>query len=319
MDVYGADGDKLGKIVAVSTSSLVVEKGFFFPKDYYIPRSVVANIEGDSVYLLVGKDEALNSGWDQDPIAGNTDGDAATGSAYASDTTGAGGTSIPTGGGDAWLGTTQRADLQAGMASEEDSALSTGTAAQSYDANRVSGEATGVIGRGADAASSRATTASGDTMRVPVHEEELTATKRPVEYGDVRVEKDIIEEPRSLEVPVMEERVRVTRRTVDREADGTTAFQEDSLSVPVRGEEVDVQKRTRVAEEVEIAKEQVQKTVRADDTVRREVVDVVDDTGAARTAGTTGSKTGDKSLVDKAKDAIGIDDATMSGSGDTAP
>jgi uncharacterized protein (TIGR02271 family) len=285
MDVFGADGDKLGKIVAISSSSIVVEKGFFFPKDYYIPRSAIANIDGDSVYLTVGKDEALNSGWDQDALAQSE--------GYTTDMSGAGGTAIPTTGGDAWLGTAARADYAAGMASEEDSALGTGSASRSYDANRVSREAT------------------EDTMRIPVHEEELTATKRPVEYGDVRIEKDVIEEPRSLEVPVTEERVRVTRRTVDREADGSLAFEEDSLHVPVRGEEVDVQKRTRVAEEVEIAKERVQKNVRADDTVRREVVDVVDETGRAAESGRSQTRRRDEGLVDKAKDALNLDDPTV--------
>ena len=36
-DVYGSDGDKVGTVAEVQPSYIVVEKGFFFPTDYYIP------------------------------------------------------------------------------------------------------------------------------------------------------------------------------------------------------------------------------------------------------------------------------------------
>jgi len=125
-------------------------------------------------------------------------------------------------------------------------------------------------------------TNTGDTIRVPVHEEELTATKRPVEQGQVRIDKDVVAEERTLDVPVTEERVHVTRRAVDRDAvDDANAFEERTIDVPVRGEAVEVQKRPRVAEEVEITKEPVTRTERVADTVRREEVNVDDQTTGA--------------------------------------
>src|SRR3712207_827012 len=66
-DVVGSDGGKVGEVVAVQPNYIVVEKGFFFPTDYYIPTSAVANYDGDKVYLSVSKDEALNQGWDSMP------------------------------------------------------------------------------------------------------------------------------------------------------------------------------------------------------------------------------------------------------------
>jgi hypothetical protein len=33
LDVYGADGSKLGSIIALAPDRIVVEKGFFFPTD----------------------------------------------------------------------------------------------------------------------------------------------------------------------------------------------------------------------------------------------------------------------------------------------
>src|SRR3989337_1936165 len=66
-EVYGADGDKVGTVAAVYPGYIVVEKGFFFPTDYYIPMSAVASYDNDQVYLNLAKDAALNSGWDAQP------------------------------------------------------------------------------------------------------------------------------------------------------------------------------------------------------------------------------------------------------------
>ena len=88
-------------------------------------------------------------------------------------------------------------------------------------------------------------------------------------------------EERTLDVPVTEERLVVNRRVVDRDAPADApAYKEDTIEIPLLSEEVDVQKRNRVVEEIEIGKEKVQRTERVSDTVRREEVRV-DDAGAA--------------------------------------
>ena len=116
------------------------------------------------------------------------------------------------------------------------------------------------------------------TIRVPIHEEELTASKRQREVGEVRIEKDVVAEERTLQVPVTEERVHVERHAVDRPVTADSgAFQEGTISVPVRGEEVQLQKQTKVAEEVEIGKEAVQRTEQVGGTVRREEVRIRED------------------------------------------
>src|SRR5215210_3645386 len=68
-DVYGSDGDKVGTVAEVQPSYIVVEKGFFFPTDYYIPMSAVTSAGDGQVTLNVVKDAALNSGWDTVPDA----------------------------------------------------------------------------------------------------------------------------------------------------------------------------------------------------------------------------------------------------------
>jgi uncharacterized protein (TIGR02271 family) len=224
-EVRSADDEKLGKVVAVEGQYIVVEKGFFFPTDYYIPMSAITSADDDTIYLSVGKDQALNSGWDQMVTTDTTARDAA------------------------W----------------SDDMAATGTIAAGYDAAGATDEVM-----------------TDEVLRVPVHEEELTATKHRVEQGKVRIEKDVVTEERTLDVPVTEERVRVTRRAVDREGVADSdAFTEGTIDVPVSGEEVDLEKRVRVSEEVEVGKEAVQRNKRVAGTVRREEVHIEDDSTGA--------------------------------------
>jgi uncharacterized protein (TIGR02271 family) len=55
------------------------------------------------------------------------------------------------------------------------------------------------------------------------------------------------------------------------------AFEETVIDVPLRTETVDVQKQARVAEEVVVSKEAVQRTEQVGGTVRREEVYVDED------------------------------------------
>ena len=261
-DVYGSDGDKVGSVVAVRPGYVDVEKGFFFPTDYYIPTIPIVSFEDDRVYLNVTKDAALNQGWDSEPMAVDD---------YATAGTGVGTMATGT----ATTASVGTADMDYGSdVARSDAGMAAGSANLTTDADMTTG---------ATAETTRVET--GDALRVPVREEELTAVKRQRELGGVRVEKDVVAEERVLEVPVTEERVRVERRVVDRpvEAGDATAFEEGVIEVPIRGEEVELQKQARVVEEVEIGKEAVQRTEEVAGTVRREEVRVGEVQNAAET------------------------------------
>src|SRR4029453_17666690 len=62
------DGDKVGTVSAIYPGYIVVEKGFFFPTDYYIPMSAIASYDTGRVYLNVSRDAALGRGWDVRPF-----------------------------------------------------------------------------------------------------------------------------------------------------------------------------------------------------------------------------------------------------------
>jgi uncharacterized protein (TIGR02271 family) len=114
------------------------------------------------------------------------------------------------------------------------------------------------------------TTSEADTLRL--REEELQARKTPVETGRVQLGKEIVEEQRTMEVPVTREEVYVERHPVERRPADTPigTSEREEIRVPVREEHVEVEKQPVVYEEVGIGKRQVTETQQVSDTVRRE-------------------------------------------------
>jgi uncharacterized protein (TIGR02271 family) len=123
---------------------------------------------------------------------------------------------------------------------------------------------------------------------LPVVEEELQVGKREVERGGVRIFTRVEETPVEEQVTLREERVNIERRPVDRPIDtqDIAAFQDQSIELRERGEEVIVNKTARVVEEVVVNKEVEQHTETVRDTVRRTDVEV-ERTGDTITTGTT--------------------------------
>src|SRR4051812_41146202 len=72
-NVYGVDGDKIGDVGQVSDGYLVVSKGFFFPRERYIPASAIERVDGDRVYLNVSKADLDAERWDNPPTTTDLD------------------------------------------------------------------------------------------------------------------------------------------------------------------------------------------------------------------------------------------------------
>ena len=121
-----------------------------------------------------------------------------------------------------------------------------------------------------------ASDATRESFTVPVREERIEAEKHERDAGEVTVGKRVVEQQQEFDVPVTHEEVDVTRRRVDRAADADDQIVDDgeTIRVPLRAEDVDVRKDTRVVEEVEISKRPVTETRKVSETVRREEIDV---------------------------------------------
>lgn len=66
-DVVCRYGEKLGEVVDIQPSHVVIEKGFFVPEDWYVPTSAIASVDAQHVTLNVTRDQAEHAGWDHDP------------------------------------------------------------------------------------------------------------------------------------------------------------------------------------------------------------------------------------------------------------
>ena len=289
-DVIGSDDQKIGEVTEVGSNYVVLTKGLIFPKDLYVPLNVISSVDEDAacVYLNVAKDDVDSLGWDQIPAD-----DAVATGAYGSDYDAA------------TVGT--------------DGATAT---------NRTTTIDDGTTYATGDVDSTTSHTDTSDSLRVPVHEEQLRATTQQTQAGEVSVNKNVIEERQEIDVPVTHEEVDIKRVRVDRsDANPDQAFMQDgeTIRVPLSAESVVVDKETRVVEELEITKRPVTETQRVSETVRREEVNVDEDdsyrntgsdrelagagTGASYMSGTSdiegdSGTNRDRGLLDRVEDAL---------------
>ncbi|MBA3481152.1 MAG: YsnF/AvaK domain-containing protein [Pirellulales bacterium] len=115
--------------------------------------------------------------------------------------------------------------------------------------------------------------ASGNTVQA--REEKLRVQKTPVEKGEVRVRKEVHEEHKTIDVPVTREEVVIERHPASgQQVSGRDMGAGQEVRIPVREEQVNVEKQVVVAEEVSIGKRRVQDTKHIDETLRKEEIKV---------------------------------------------
>jgi uncharacterized protein (TIGR02271 family) len=117
-----------------------------------------------------------------------------------------------------------------------------------------------------------------DELRVQRTEEELVAGTREREAGVLNVRKRVRTDRESIVVPTRHEEVTVERVPVSEGTATEAQIGEDEVSVPVTEEEVVVEKRPVAKEEIRIRKDVVEDTEVVEEDVRREEIDVDDQT-----------------------------------------
>jgi uncharacterized protein (TIGR02271 family) len=152
-------------------------------------------------------------------------------------------------------------------------------AREAHHREETAGSASGRLTLGGD---DRAGRAEEDEVRVPRVEEELLAGTREREAGAVRVRKRVLTEHQRMEVPTHREEVRVERVPVEGGVAAEAQIGEDEVVIPVTEEEVVVEKRPVVKEEIRIRKDVIEDTEVVEEDVRREEV-AIDDESTGRT------------------------------------
>lgn len=109
-----------------------------------------------------------------------------------------------------------------------------------------------------------------ENAKLLLRKEELNIDKNRVQTGEVEFGKEIIEEQKTVDVPVTREEVVIERRTLNNEQSDSPITGEETIRIPVSEERVEVDKRTVVTGEVSAHKHSIEDTKHIDETLRRE-------------------------------------------------
>jgi uncharacterized protein (TIGR02271 family) len=147
-----------------------------------------------------------------------------------------------------------------------------------------------------------------DEIRVQRSEEELVAGTREREAGSVNVRKRVRTDREQLSVPKKREEVSVERVPVEGESQREAASEargseagihesDDEIRIPIIEEEMVIEKRPVVKEEIRVRKNVVEEEEIVEEDVRKEEVDIEDRT--KRGKGSERAKTADHETVDR--------------------
>ncbi|MBB4686897.1 DUF2382 domain-containing protein [Amycolatopsis jiangsuensis] len=124
--------------------------------------------------------------------------------------------------------------------------------------------------------------ARGENAEVTRSEERLRVGTESVETGHVRLRKYVVTEEQEMKVPVRHEEVRVEREPIERGEPGEARIEEGEQEVTLHAEKPVVNTETVPVEKVRLDKQQVTEEETVHGQVRREEIDVDDDTQRRR-------------------------------------
>jgi len=112
---------------------------------------------------------------------------------------------------------------------------------------------------------------TAEDQRMRLHAEQLQASKRPMQTGEITIHKEIITEQQTIDVPVRREEVVVERRSLAEDATSAeTLGKDETIRIPVSEEQVNVSKQTVTTGEVTVSKREVEENRQFSDAVRHE-------------------------------------------------
>jgi len=215
MTAYSVDGEKLGAIERIDEDNITIEKGWFFRKDFVVAYDDIMDVRGDQITLRQTREELESGRMDMEE---REYGFAREESGYESDVggyeRGAEETRIPL----------REEELEARKREREGEVRihkDVYTETQHIDVPVQKEE---VVVERVPVEERRSTEAAGagafreEEIRIPVKEEEVEVTKRPVVKEEVRARKETTTEHRDVSGEVRKEEVSVE---TDQPADKT--------------------------------------------------------------------------------------------------
>ncbi|MBM7655554.1 YsnF/AvaK domain-containing protein [Neobacillus cucumis] len=115
------------------------------------------------------------------------------------------------------------------------------------------------------------------TTSVQLREEQLDIIKERVQVGELQLQKEVVEEQRTVYVPLLREEVYIERRPVtDGKYEGSAFTEDEIIRIPITEERIEVTKRPVVVEEVIVGKRKIQETKQVQDIIRKEEARIVE-------------------------------------------
>ncbi|MCA1668854.1 MAG: DUF2382 domain-containing protein [Thermomicrobia bacterium] len=215
-DVYGADNEKIGTVADVGQNYFLVQKGWLFIKDLYLPTSTITQADGNNVYLSLTKQQAEERGRDMLPTEG-----------------------------DAWYGTQRTGATTAGTDYATDREVGRGvTRGENVTVPIVEEQLKAGVREteGGRARIVKDVRQEQQTIDVPVEREEVYVTERAVNRP--ATEADLNMRDRNIEIPLKEQEV-VTQKqamvTGEVNVRKETVADTERVTDTVRREEVHVE------------------------------------------------------------------------------
>ncbi len=154
------------------------------------------------------------------------------------------------------------------------------TEAREYDAYLADGNVI-VLAEATNNADDDITTGESDEEKaLRLHEERLDVSKSEITKGEVEIHKDVVEEEKTINVPVSKEEVYVKKRNVEEDqlSENTAEIGDDEeIHIPVREEKVEVTKKPVTTDEIVVGKRNVEETEQVRENVKREEAHIEED------------------------------------------
>jgi len=112
-----------------------------------------------------------------------------------------------------------------------------------------------------------------ESETIQLKEEQLDVTTKEVQTGEVRAKKRVVEENKTIQVPVRHEEIVIEQHNLKNDH-SDNAIKNKEVVIPVTEEEIEVTKHPVVKEEVSLNKEEVTDTKQVNRTVKKEDVTV---------------------------------------------
>lgn len=212
--VYGSDGEKIGEVAAITEQYFVIEKGFFFPTDVYVPMSAVRTVDEDGIQLSMTKEEAESSDWSGPPAEGDVD-YSATDTGFAERDTDLGGERLER----------REERLSVDKQTEQAGSVQVGKRVveerQAVDVPVTREEVT--IERHAVDRPAGSEAFTEDSIEVPVYEERVEASKEARVVEELEIGKTAVSDTAHVEDTVRREEFEIDETGTSRNRDGGNA------------------------------------------------------------------------------------------------